>query len=67
MLCPSCHTTIDKNIEDYPVEKLHFLKSEHELWVEQTLSKTKDLKQHASDMIYLSLIDSAGTISFFRF
>jgi hypothetical protein len=36
LLCPTDHTEIDKNIEDWPVEKLHQLKSMHELWVHQT-------------------------------
>src|SRR5690349_6102695 len=30
LLCPNCHTKIDKAPEDYPVENLHHLKSIHE-------------------------------------
>jgi len=59
LLCPSHHTIIDKNPQDYPVEKLHSLKTDHELWVEQNLSQTVDLNQQARDIIYTSLIDSA--------
>ncbi|MEM8810006.1 MAG: HNH endonuclease [Cyanobacteria bacterium P01_G01_bin.38] len=59
LLCPTHHTIIDKNLEDYPVEKLHALKTEHELWVQQTLSQAWDLNQQARDLIYTDLIDSA--------
>lgn len=59
LLCPTHHTIIDKNPEDFPVEKLHILKTAHELWVKQTLSQTWDLNQQARDLIYTSLIDSA--------
>ncbi|MBH8575141.1 HNH endonuclease [Nostocaceae cyanobacterium CENA369] len=59
LLCPTHHTIIDKNVEDFPIEKLHALKTNHELWVRQTLSQTWDLNQQARDIIYTSLIDSA--------
>ncbi|GAB4377356.1 MAG: hypothetical protein Kow00121_26530 [Elainellaceae cyanobacterium] len=59
LLCPTHHTVVDKNPEDFPVEKLHTLKTEHELWVQQTLSQVWDLNQQARDLIYTSLIDSA--------
>lgn len=57
LLCPNHHTIIDKTPEDYPVEKLQAFKTNHELWVEQTLAW--DLNQKAKDIIYTSLIDSA--------
>jgi len=37
LLCPNHHTVIDNNPEDYPIEKLHLIKDQHELWVEETL------------------------------
>lgn len=37
LLCPTHHTEIDENVEDYPVEKLHILKSQHELFVTEAL------------------------------
>jgi hypothetical protein len=37
LLCSHCHTKIDKNEEDYPVEKLHILKSKHELQVREAM------------------------------
>ncbi len=39
LLCPTHHKEIDKNVEDFPIEKLHSLKSRHELWVQETLEK----------------------------
>ncbi|MBU4233079.1 MAG: HNH endonuclease [Desulfobacterales bacterium] len=59
LLCPNHHTIIDKNQEDYPIEKLHMMKSQHEYWVETTLSESHDLKTKASDIIYANLIDMA--------
>lgn len=34
LLCPTCHTTIDKDALAYPTERLHMLKAKHELRVE---------------------------------
>jgi len=34
LLCPTCHTLIDKDPAEYPVEKLHMLKASHELRVQ---------------------------------
>lgn len=59
LLCPTHHTIIDKSPEDFPIEKLHSIKTDHELWVQKTLSQTWDLNQQARDLIYTSLIDSA--------
>lgn len=39
LLCPTHHEIIDKNVEDFPIEKIHILKSRHELWVQNTLAK----------------------------
>jgi hypothetical protein len=59
LLCPTHHTMIDNNPEDYPVEKLHLIKAQHELWVDETLSETQDLRKAAHNNIYTSLIDAA--------
>jgi hypothetical protein len=59
LLCPNHHTIIDNNPEDYPIEKLHLIKDQHELWVEQTLSESRDLKKTAQDIVYADLIDAA--------
>ena len=59
LVCPTHHTVIDKNPEDYPVEKLYLVKAQHELWVEQTLSESQDLSKTATDTIYTDLVDAA--------
>lgn len=57
LVCPTHHTIVDNDPEDYPVEKLHLIKDQHELWVEQTLSESKDMRKTAQDIIYADLID----------
>lgn len=59
LLCPTHHTEIDSNEEDYPVEKLYQIKSEHELWVTETLSETIDHVMLAKQIAISSIIDSA--------
>ncbi|MEK7850262.1 MAG: HNH endonuclease signature motif containing protein, partial [Deltaproteobacteria bacterium] len=44
LLCPNHHTLVDKNPQDYPIEKLHMIKAQHEYWVESTLSESHDIK-----------------------
>ena len=38
-LCPTCHTKIDKQEKDYPVELLFKIKEEHETWVDEQLDE----------------------------
>lgn len=38
-LCPSCHTKIDKQEEDYPAKMLFDLKENHESWVRSQLDQ----------------------------
>ena len=57
LLCPTHHTIIDRNVEDYPVEKLQYLKSKHELWVQNSLSEQTDSEQIITDTIYGHLVD----------
>ncbi|MEA5566334.1 HNH endonuclease signature motif containing protein [Anabaena sp. UHCC 0399] len=38
LLCPTHHTLIDKNEEEWTIEKLRIIKSEHENWVSNQLS-----------------------------
>jgi len=59
LLCPTHHTLIDKNPQDYTVEKLHLYKDQHEYWVERTLSQSKDSTSTAQSVIYADLIDTA--------
>ncbi len=59
LLCPTHHTEIDKNTEDWPVEKLHITKSKHELWVMETLSESVDLYKIAQETSVTNIIDTA--------
>jgi len=59
LLCPTHHTEIDNNETDWPIEKLHQVKSEHELWVMETLSETVDLYKLAQEAAVTNIIDSA--------
>src|SRR5690242_14653009 len=59
LLCAEHHDIVDNAEEIYSVAKLHQLKADHELWVEESLSTT-DRSRLATDRIYASLIDSAA-------
>ena len=59
LLCPNDHTKIDKNEKDWPIEKLHKIKSEHELWANENLSSSTNINKQATDLIISSIIDSA--------
>ena len=39
LLCPTCHTKIDKQVDTYTVEILHQIKREHWVWVEKALKR----------------------------
>jgi len=57
LLCPNHHRTIDQDPEDYPIEKLHMIKAEHELWVQRSLSESTDSRKLSHQVIYANLID----------
>lgn len=59
LLCPTHHTIIDKDISSWPVEKLHLKKSNHELWVQNTLSESADPRLLAEQITVTHVIDSA--------
>ncbi|MGE4546123.1 MAG: HNH endonuclease signature motif containing protein [Pedobacter sp.] len=59
LLCPTHHTEIDSNEPDWPVERIHQVKSEHELWVTETLSETIDHFKLAQQTTLASLVDAA--------
>lgn len=42
LLCANHHTVIDQDSDNWPVEKLHQIKSEHELWVETQLTEVPE-------------------------
>lgn len=58
LLCPTHHSLIDKAPADYPVERLHMIKRDHELWVEQQLG-APDAAALVAHEVYASLIDAA--------
>lgn len=66
LVCPTHHAIIDKDPEGYPVEKLHLIKAQHELWVEETLSEREDLQKTAAEIIYTDLIDAAVENCYFN-
>jgi hypothetical protein len=55
LLCAHHHNEIDKNVNDWPVEMLHKVKDEHELWVEESLSVKK---LSVDELVYSTLIDN---------
>jgi hypothetical protein len=59
LLCPSDHTLVDKDEGGWPVAKLHMVKADHELWVEQTLTTEQTVRDQANELIYSTLIDAA--------
>lgn len=60
LLCPSDHSRIDKLVDSYPVERLHQIKTDHELWVQSSLALTPDVTRHeAYSFLYAHLVDSA--------
>src|SRR4030042_4383394 len=59
LLCPTHHTVIDKDVGTYTADMLHFLKSKHELWVEENLSSRENLHEMARELVYADLVDAA--------
>lgn len=59
LLCPNHHTEIDKNVEDYPVEKLHKIKDNHERRVDTSLANDQDPKLEAEALLVSHLVDLA--------
>lgn len=62
LLCPTDHTKVDKNEEEWPIERLHFVKTEHELWVRDTLDVIANEKLNAQHMAIMSIIESATNL-----
>ena len=58
LLCPTDHTKIDKHVDDYPIEKLHQIKTEHEEWVREKLSQDVDYRDEVHQLVYADMIDS---------
>lgn len=73
LLCPTDHTLIDSCPEDYPPERLHQLKEEHEAWVHLSLgcaprpiyslledAYTESIFLHFLDHYFLEMKDARG-------
>ncbi len=65
LLCPTHHGVIDKAVTDYPTEKLHLMKTDHELWVRERLS-APDAQQDVQTAVYSHLVDQAATLGRFE-
>ena len=57
LMCPTHHAIIDKDPQGFPLETLYYIKSQHELWVEEILSGDVVKEEH-DQIIYSDLIDS---------
>ena len=57
LLCPNDHELIDKNVSAWPIERLHQIKTEHELWVFQKLAEKIDAKIIAEEVIVSDIVD----------
>lgn len=55
LLCSHHHTEIDKNETDWPLGMLHKIKDDHELWFEETLTKTKLTPE---ELVYPTIVDN---------
>lgn len=53
LLCPTHHEIIDKNIDDYPTEKLFVIKTQHELWVQVNLANAQEWILNSDDKKYV--------------
>jgi hypothetical protein len=56
LLCRNHHAVIDGDVDAWPIERLHQLKADHELWVETQLV---DKSEFTGDVVYSDLINSA--------
>ena len=62
LLCRTHHGIIDDKVlrVDYPVERLHAIKSSHETWIREHLAAANvDPVAQAGDLVYATLIDEA--------
>lgn len=56
LLCGNHHTIIDQDPDNWPIEKLHQIKADHEIWVETQLTNiTEDLATE----LYSDLVNTA--------
>ncbi len=65
LLCPTCHTKIDRAPTEYPIELLHQLKSKHELWFEKHRVSAADKLRQVNDYIYADLVNTTAKLCMF--
>ena len=66
LLCPNCHTKIDKAPEEYPVEVLHRHKSQHELRLEKTRASSADGLRLVNESIYAEIVEVCAKLCMFE-
>lgn len=66
LLCPTCHTKIDKAPDEYPVEILHQLKSKHECWFEKSRVAVADTRSQVNENIYAEIVEAAAKLCMFE-
>ena len=66
LLCPNCHTKIDKAPVEYPIELLHEYKTQHELWFEKSRVSAADKLKQTNDYIYANIVDTAAKLCMFE-
>jgi hypothetical protein len=59
LLCPTDHAVVDNDPDAYPIEKLHELKFQHEMWVQQTLATADNASKLADDLVCTHIVDLA--------
>jgi len=57
LLCPTHHSLIDKSTDDFPAERLYKMKTDHEVWILETLSMS-EIEENTSDVVYADIVDS---------
>ncbi len=58
LLCRHHHEIIDKDVDSYPVELLHQIKTDHELWVENRLF---EVPEDPENLIYTNCVNTITT------
>lgn len=56
LVCPTCHENIDKNADDYPIETLRALKTQHEGWVAEALLTKLGIGRDFESSILISFV-----------
>lgn len=57
LLCRNHHKIIDDDEKEWPVERLHLIKGEHEIWVETALTESKNTEEEWYSIVINKLTD----------